>query len=128
MVEVNESGGVVGRVDIGLPYEAERLSTGDESAGGPTASKAGLTARLSGHPGSTGAESDSGPGLSRRAFLAARSLVPGSLVQGLAFVLPSWLSYWHVLLVVGTVIDLTVWGILELRFAGWRLRMPVARG
>jgi hypothetical protein len=35
--ELDESGSIVWSVDVGFPYEAERLGTGDESRGGPSA-------------------------------------------------------------------------------------------
>lgn len=77
VVEVDESGDVVWSVAIGIPYDAERLGTGDESAGGPSARSAGLASRS----GST----------------VLPSLVPAKARHGLMWVVPGWMGLGDVL-------------------------------
>lgn len=45
IIEINERGEIVWQVEAGTPYEAERLSTGDESDGGESAARVGLESR-----------------------------------------------------------------------------------
>jgi hypothetical protein len=42
VIEVDEDGDIISSISISNPYDAERLGTGPESAGGPAASQAGL--------------------------------------------------------------------------------------
>ena len=46
VIEVDQSGEVVWSVPISLPYDAERIGTGDESAGGHSATALNLTSRI----------------------------------------------------------------------------------
>jgi hypothetical protein len=76
VLEVDETGAVVWQVN-GLPsYDVERLGTGDESAGGPSAAELGLPDR---RPDS----GIDGP---------ARSVVPAKVRNTAAFVAPLWMS------------------------------------
>lgn len=81
IVEVNEAGNVVWSVHVGMPYEAERLGTGDESTGGPSANAAGLESRTA----NTGWES---MGWEER----VKSLFPAKIVHGLKFITPAWVG------------------------------------
>jgi hypothetical protein len=54
VLEVDRTGAVVWSVSVGLPYDAERLETGPESAGGPSAESLGL--------GADGGEGETGDG------------------------------------------------------------------
>src|SRR6056297_3169897 len=85
--EVNRQGEVVWSVDVAFPYESERLNTGDESTGGPSAAKAGLQSKTGGG-GSGGSAAAAGgemateseapsPGVLDRAWAVVRGLLPG---------------------------------------------------
>jgi len=125
VIEIDESGTVVWTVTIGLPYEAERLSTGDESTGGRRASVAGLESR---DVGSTDpAEGDGGGNVATVAKEMIRAVVPPKLVNGILFVLPPWALWWHLILFVLALVDLLVWGVLEYRWSTYELRSPLSR-
>ena len=80
--EIDEEGDVVWSVDIAHPYEAERLGTGDESAGGENAASLGL-------PSERVTEEESA-----QASLSTRikGLFPTKLVNALKFVTPRWMG------------------------------------
>lgn len=80
VVEVAPNGSVVWQLRFPGPYEAERLGTGDESAGGPSANAAGLESRRA-ETGPVGAVA-----------LAAEGLLPSLLVNGMLFTLPRWMT------------------------------------
>jgi len=125
VIEVDESGEVVYSVDIAVPYEAERLSTGAESTGGRPASDVGIPSQ-----GGSTAPSDEGDtqgGLVAGAKDAVRSVVPSKLLNGILFILPPWMMWWHLPLLLLAVVDLLVWGVLEFRWSDYELRRPVHR-
>lgn len=80
VIEVAPNGSVVWQLRFPGPYEAERLGTGDESAGGPAATAAGLESRR--------AETGVVGGIA----LAAEGLLPSLLVNGMLFTLPRWMT------------------------------------
>ena len=99
--EVNQQGEIVWSVNVEFPYEAERLGTGDESAVGPSAAKAGLPSRSESDDRATeqsgsspGRESDDG-GVLAQSFEAGREVlerveeaVPERVMNGVLFMLP----------------------------------------
>jgi hypothetical protein len=104
VLEVAENGSVVWSVDMGFPYEAERLGTGDESTGGASAAALDLPSR-------TPDESN------RTAVDSAAAKAPPSLVNGVAYLLPGWVGGVEVVAALGLVIMVPAWGVLE-----WRRR------
>jgi hypothetical protein len=101
--EVDKQGEVVWSVNIAFPYEAERLGTGDESAGGPSATQANLDSR-------TGSLSD-------RVLIFAKQLIPGKYLNGLMYVTPFWMGFvevFELMMLLGTGL---LWGGVE---AVWR--------
>ncbi|SFL16501.1 Arylsulfotransferase (ASST) [Halogranum rubrum] len=108
IIEVDESGDVVWKLDVNLPYEAERLGTGDESTGGPSAASADLQSHE--------AEQNSG-GLSLRSI--AYAIVPGEIILGLGFVLPSWMGFSEAIVLFGLLGVLGLWAVLELYWLPW---------
>lgn len=123
--EINESGAVVWSATVGLPYDAERLSTGDESAGGAPASEAELSSRGVVTTDSTAEETETGPVATIKEMI--RTYVPKKMLNGLLFVLPPWATWWHLPLLVGGIVDLIVWGWLEFRWSRWSLQSPLFR-
>ena len=113
VVEVDESGDVVWKLNVNLPYEAERLGTGDESTGGPSAASADLQSHEAGDGG--------GDGLSLRSI--AYAIVPGEIILGLGFVLPGWMGFREALVVGGLVGTLGLWAVLELYWAPWAVSL-----
>lgn len=116
IVEVNESGGIVWQLTVERPYEAERLNTGDESAGGESAARLGLSSRDAGESrGPTGVQA------------VVLGVVPDVIRDVVAFLAPPWMEFVHIGVAVFAVATLVVWLPLEYRWAerSLRLRWPV---
>ena len=105
VLEVDENGTVVWSIDIGFPYEAERLGTGDESAGGPSAVRMAATER---EPNAT----------QRSAVGRAATLVPPSLVNAAAYVRPGWVGTTEAIAAVGLLVAGPLWALVEWRRLG----------
>ena len=126
--EVNRSGAVVWSVDVAFPYEAERLGTGDESAGGPSARAANLTSRTVAGDGGTsvddGTATAAGP--LDRAWVRVKSLVPGQFVNGVLYTVPTWMGGREVAALLALVVTSLVWAGAEWRWSGLdvELRLP----
>lgn len=116
VVEVNGDGEVIWTLDVAFPYEAERLETGDESTGGPAASRAGLQSQV--------AESSSEEGGSP-VDAAADALRSTSEVNALLYVMPAWVGYSELGLIVGAVFLILCWAGAELYWSS--LSIPVER-
>lgn len=115
--EVGRDGEVVWSVDVAFPYEAERLSTGDESTGGPSARRADLASRTAG--GRSAEKKGGGPTLD--------SVLEGPLVNGVVYVLPVWVGATELLALTVCGSVLLVWGAVEWRWSGRSLafRVPI---
>ena len=112
MVEVDENGEVVLRIDVPTPYEAERLGTGDESATGWSNTKlAGGTHNL------TNADP---AGRARHAGLERIiAFVNGPMINGFLYVAPTWMT-------VRGLIATLVLGVTTLTWLGFELRWSTA--
>ncbi|RBI64575.1 hypothetical protein DMJ13_08885 [halophilic archaeon] len=103
VLEVNESGSVAWSIPFYSVYEAERLGTGDESAGGPSAVRANLASRTT-------------PGEPRGVYeTVAHALLPRKTVNGVTFVLPMWAGLGELLAVAVAALAVLAWAGLELR-------------
>ncbi len=129
VVEVNDAGKVTWSMDVAFPYEAERLETGDESTGGPSAQRADLgeqtnaSAGGASEPGSGG--SDGGPLEPARNAIAG--LFDGPTANAVMYVLPAWMSRIHLAALVTIVVTLVVWSAAEAYWSAWTvdLHRPV---
>lgn len=101
--EVDERGAVVWQVNIAFPYEAERLETGDESAGGPSAQHARLDSRTASVP--------------EQVLIAGKGLIPGKYLNGLMYVMPVWMGFEQLLASVLGAFVVVVWAVMETRWA-----------
>jgi hypothetical protein len=106
ILEVAPNGSVVWSADLGFPYEAERLGTGDESAGGEAAASLGLESREP-TADSTG----------ERASQSVLALLPKQLVNGIIYLLPAWVGPVQLSAAVGLVVVVPLWACHE-----WRRR------
>lgn len=116
VLEVDQSGTVVWNATTpNIPYEAERLGTGDESAGGQSAASLDLPSRTA-----TGDDS----------VARADSVVPDAVSAAVAFVTPRWLGLSHVSALVVMILIGLLWPLLEFRWSGYSLtvRSPVVFG
>lgn len=115
VLELDRNGSVVWNVSIGMPYDAERLGTAEESADGwaVTALEAQPSTRL-------------GPG--ERAVVAAKDVLPSLVVNGLLYVSPSWVRFTDLLAAGLLAATLLGWGVVEFRwsrFSVWDTAMAV---
>jgi hypothetical protein len=124
VIEVDESGDIVWSVDIGLPYDAERLETGAESRGGQSAQAAGLESRRYNNPGQGDAENGS-MGLMTRFRVFAKSVIPQKVLNGIVFVLPPWMDFFELAAALGLLGTAMVWTGTELRWSRFALRSPL---
>jgi hypothetical protein len=132
VMEIDESGSIVWSASITMPYEAERLGTGSESANGPAASEAGLQSRTGAEDTESANEGDGSSGRLEvpgmlEVWLFVKNALPGPLVNGLLFVLPSWLGTSDLPALVGLAGALGTWTLSELYWFGVRIRSPVTR-
>jgi hypothetical protein len=101
IIEVNRTGTIVWSARFPGPYEAERLDTGPESEGGPSASRADLESR------------NVGSGPLNALLYGFLSLVPPIVLHGIMFALPNWASP---LGAAGTLVvaaTLVIWLLVE---------------
>lgn len=118
IVEIDTEGSVVWQVEVGRPYDVERLGTGDESAGGWAAGSVVEAAPPA---------ENQGP-VNGGVVLFFKDLLPGPLVNGLLFVSPPWFGFTDLLLSARLLLDLALLGLLEwhwsdLSIRGWLRRI-----
>jgi hypothetical protein len=125
VIEVDRDGEVVWEVSLNGAYDAERLGTGDESAGAATATDLGLASR--------GSEIETSPreieGLSTRErfALAVKDRLPGLVVNAALFVAPSWIGFVELGALAVLVATGLVWAGTELWWSAWSLRVRLVR-
>jgi hypothetical protein len=129
VLEVAPNGSVVWSVEVAFPYEAERLGTGDESEGGPSARRERVDSRNADRRNretppnetDTTAPDRSGSrgttGLVERVLLRVKGLVSGPAFSAVNYVLPNWVGPLQLLGLVGLLVALPLWGVIEWR---WR--------
>jgi hypothetical protein len=124
LLEVAPNGTVAWSVPLAHPYDVERFGTGEDSTGGESAARLGLTAQ-------TAAASDERDGGSVVDAISefVKRLPPTWVVNGVLYVAPVWMGreqYFAVGLAVGVAV---VWPALELRwrFTDLSVRSPVYR-
>lgn len=133
VMEVDGEGEVVWQVSSDTPYEAERIGTGDESAGGQSARALGLANRTAGEGGgnansSTASENSGGlVSFLDGAILGLKDFLPALLVNALLFVSPPWVGFTELLAVAALLGWLCLWVAAEFRWSSFSLRRPIAR-
>lgn len=101
--EVDREGEIVWSADVGFPYEAERLGTGDESTGGQSAASLGLESH---EPAPEHA--------STRQRL--ENALPPTIQNALSYVFPRWVGLLEGLAIVVLLGSLLRWVTLEYRW------------
>lgn len=89
-------------LNIGFPYEAERLGTGDESTEGPSARSADLASR-SGN-------------IVDQFWITVKSVIPGKYLNGLMYITPTWMGISEVFAIAFGVAVVLVWSGYETRW------------
>jgi len=130
VIEVNQDGDVIWSVPFTKPYDVERVKTGDGSTGGPSANKAGLTA-----VNTSGVERSSGEtqnrslltSLSKQVWFVIKDAIPSWLLNAVLFVMPSWIQFTDLPLLVLMGGSTFSWAIFEFRWSRYQLRSPLSR-
>ncbi|WP_435174636.1 arylsulfotransferase family protein [Halorussus sp. AFM4] len=114
VLEVDRQGDVVWNLSFYAPYELERLGTGDESAGGPSARAADLRSR--------GAVEDG-----ERVETSVAGFTPRKVVNSISFILPLWMGLLDAAVAVVLVLTVLAWAVLEYRHSSLSVsfRWPV---
>lgn len=116
--EIDRNGSVVWSVDVALPYEAERLSTPDESGDGPAAKRTGLPSVDRSIESTDGSGDRSVPEYIERGF---RIVVPSLIINTLLFISPSWVSLLDWIAAIGIVGTAVVWVGVEAYLSNIRM-------
>ena len=121
--ELDKQGNIVWSVDVAFPYEVERLSTGDESTGGPSATKAGLGSNEKGESGANASEgnvaSQQQRGVLDEVWVFVKGALPGRTANGLMYVTPVWMGGPEVLAIAFALLVVLVWIVAELYWSPW---------
>ncbi|WP_312854308.1 aryl-sulfate sulfotransferase [Natronococcus sp. JC468] len=128
VMEVDASGDIVWEVGSTLPYEAERLETGEESEGGQSAAELGLESRTEDDEGGgAGGGFEFDPLDSLGGFI--ENVLPHRIYNGLLFASPIWMGSAEFAAVGVALLTGLTWVGLEIRWrlhdAGVRFRSPV---
>lgn len=123
VLEVTPDGTVVWSVEATKAYEAERLGTGDESAGGESTTRlrARAAAADSDVAGDWSAAADAGAPstFSVDAWRTFKASAPPYLLNSLLFVLSPWLDPVQLLPVLIVVVVAVLWAIAEFYWRYW---------
>jgi hypothetical protein len=138
VLEVRPDGRITWSVTVGMPYDAERLGTGDESAGGESMSAIQARQNESNESGVLGVGPDSirlpggsgdgtvvkpPSGPAAQFWLTLKSVLPPHVVNGLLYMSPSGIQFSDLVFAAVFLLTGLVWGGLELR---WSSRQPLA--
>ena len=120
-MEVNQSGDIVWQVPSTLPYEAERLKTGDKSTGGQSAAALGLESRTAAE--SDGSDDRDGFGFNPLEFLGdiIKLILPHRIYNALLFISPVWIGQSEFADIGIALLTGLFWTGLEIR---WQLKTP----
>jgi hypothetical protein len=106
--ELNQQGNITGSLQFPEGYEAERLSTGDESGNGESAQSLDLPSQDGGN------NTSNGPTPLQDARVTIREFIPNKLFHGLMWVLPTWMDFADVILLVASLVSGSVLFIANL--------------
>jgi hypothetical protein len=118
ILEVNQQGEVVWQTSFPGPYEAERLSTGDESAGGQSAKQLGLESRYFGR-GDTKSVERQQYSLAQKVVYGFIDLFPTQFVHALLYAFPAWMTAFSALAFVALLTLVVGWAGLELWWSAY---------
>ncbi|MBX0347539.1 aryl-sulfate sulfotransferase [Halomicroarcula pellucida] len=131
VAEVGVNDTVVWSADVGMPYDVERLGTGDESSGGPAAPYRAVVSDRPGDAASvvanvtnaSGVGSGSEPrrSLADRFWLGLKTLVPSLLANGALYVAPSWVRFSDLAFATTALSTGVVWSASEFYWSRYSL-------
>lgn len=117
--EIDQDGEIVWQVNVSTAYDAERLSTGDESDGGHSAESANLS---SNGPVSPNEDSSGIKALIRSGI---DGFIPKTIQNGIFFIAPSWFGLYDYLAVGALFGILLFWIPYEAYRSPYGVRFPV---
>lgn len=125
VLEINKSGSIVWSVDYYQPYDVERLGTGDESSGGPSATSLNLTSKMVSSNGQDGHDHihESKSVWTRIKDFVKSTILPSRLKNAIQFVLPVWMDFEEVFAFVILVSAAIGWGIFEILVKGFNVEL-----
>jgi hypothetical protein len=115
VLEVDPDGEVVWSSEIAFPYEAERLETGDESAGGESAAVLDLASRTA----ASGEGEHTQAGFLSQVWLLLKGVIPGPVLNGIVYVLPGWFGLQAAVSALVLLGAAGAWIALEWRWSGY---------
>jgi hypothetical protein len=123
--EVTPEGDVEWEVPSTMPYDAERLETGDESSGGQSAAALGLESRTE-----ASADTDDVGPLERLSNLV-QAILPHRVYNGILYASPAWMGQPEFAAAAVGLLAAIAWGGAELRWwlasTGVSVRSPLHR-
>ncbi len=124
--EVDKQGEIVWSIDIAFPYEAERLGTGDESAGGESAKALGLGSKADGDGGAVdnGKQNGQKESIAGNIWIHIKKLVPGRYMNAFMYVLPAWMGPTEVFALLALCLGSIAWATIEWRWSSRSLSIP----
>ena len=113
VVEVDGSGEIVWNVSVGLPYDAERLGTEPESAGGPSVDR--IAARTDGGNEDANGERDPANGGSGDPLAGAlKGVLSGPALSAVLYLSPAWMGVTELVALCVVVVSSLCWLLAEL--------------
>lgn len=114
------------------PYEAERLESGDESNGGPSAVRAELkNSGDTAYEGSGVFETVSNSESSPTTTVVIKSAIPNKITNGVLYVTPGWMGFSGLITAIFAIIVTMIWSSVELwwRFedSAYRFQSPIGK-
>jgi hypothetical protein len=124
VLEVDEQGDIVWRLDVPVAYEAERLDTGDESTGGASAAELNLSSQSL-------ADEEASPqqsGILSKIKNTIKALFPNKVVNGIANTTPTWIGFYDLIVFLGGFLTAIIWVGLEVIWSNFKVQKPIVRG
>lgn len=116
VMEISPNGSIAWKVNVGMPYDVERLGTGDESTGGQST--------LSMSSSVDGGIHDNRIG---RAMIVLKDALPAVWINSLLYVGPAWFRFHDIVVSSLGISMLGIWVVTEYRWASWSIRGLGAR-
>jgi len=119
VIEINERNEIVWQANAPLPYDAERIGTGQESSGGESAIQLGL---------SSATESSTDDSLLGRIKALGRQIFPGNIVNAISFVNSKYpISFTGMAAAAVSIPLLCLWMLLEFRWSDYIIVPPIKK-
>jgi hypothetical protein len=120
VLEVGPNGNVRWSVEAIMPYDAERLGTGDESVNAPVTDRDAAGASDASTDDESARVGSVGP--VGRVWIALKSVLPPILVNSALYVAPAWVGFSDLVFAVIAFVTAGCWGGLELRWSSYSVR------